>query len=404
MAGGLALLVAAGGGVLAVQHEPRPVRTPEEELALIKEFVATHRTASFEGVNGHTTDAIPPNGDPFEATSVEGFFEIPGGLASGTPELLAAGRPFVTVDEGTYSPYDRLWFFEPANTVRPRDGLSLGETWSALSIVSGHLGSFGRPFDLPAFLEQLHDLRLVRPGVVQTTVPMPQLVPRATVRAIEDALRRPGAPAGATPDDIVHDLLPFGGNDVMTVRLVSAADGRLDEVIVAPGPSVEGKSAWASSVRFSAWGDPVYIQVPPDSRLDHTLWVDEEQVASFTEFPLFGPHPPPAGMYLRELYITKRETSCTFATLGYLGHVVEWHTEPPSLSLLLERCGTKTPQGEPISFGRFHGTYICGSDSCTVWFSVDGLEIESRSSLPLEQLVDALSRLAPLDPAHLPTS
>jgi hypothetical protein len=310
--------------VVAVVAVRKPARSPADELARIREFVAAAGTGRFEGTSRSQSGEGPeePGSTSIDVARIEGSFELPHRI-----RFLEDAGDYVSesilVDRAAYSRSGESraeveaapWAYAEVPGERP--AWSVGGWTShgvdeagaaALSTAYDVFAAFGGPFDLGQLLRRLGGVRRVSPGVLETTMTVRDFFPPEVVQAIE---------RDSAEEEIEADFL----DDPVTIRLVHAEDGRLDELVVtAESDDGEERTVDRDSLRFSGWGEPVQIAAPSRAEVDATPGIDEEDLAAFRAFPILAPKPPPAGMLLESASISEEEAeieSCTSVELGY---------------------------------------------------------------------------------------
>lgn len=438
----LAGVVAAVVAVVALRE---PARSPSEELARIREFVASAGSGRFEGASRSQSGEGPdePGSTSIDVSRVEGSFQLPQRMRF----LEDAGDYLyesIVVDRAAYfrSAESRAellaepWEYEelPAD----RRAWAVGATGegideagvAALMNASGVLAAFGAPFDLGEVLDRLDAVRRVSSGVLEASLTVRDFFPPEVVEAIE----RESAEANAEASDEDAGGVEFHPadflDDPVTIRLLHADHGRLDEMeITTESDDGEERTVDRSSLRFSGWGEPVEIAAPPLAEVDATPGIDEEDLASFRAFPILAPKSPPAGMVLESASISEEDPeieSCTSVELGY-------GTPSPSdaedkdedatylhLSLADRSCPGLDEEVDLFGAGRTEtvriGPYEAqirrlpttpGNDVprlLDVRLVTDRVVVEVSTNLPQDQVVAALSTLAPLDLASQPVA
>lgn len=445
-------LLAVMAGAVAVVVLRDPPRSPDEELARIRAFVASAVTGRFEGSSRSEqgSGADEPGSTSIDVTRIDGSFALPdriqvvedsGGYVFETIGL-ATGSYFRSADERSELDSER-WTYEAP--VAKDSGHGIGDLTVegldpdgsiALSAASGVLGAFGAPFDLARLLDRLDGVRRVSPGVLEAIVTMRQLLPAETVRAIEQSAEAElQVTDGKEADDedgewgaSVDDFL----DGTVTVRLVHADDGELQELdITTETGAGEERSVDRTSLRFSGWGQPVSIAAPAGATVDLTPGVDEEDLAAFDSFRVLAPAAPPPGMVLQYASVTdgdEEEETCPSAELGYgapspsdgsgvgegdaldaylrvtvVASACPWANDEVSFF-----AGTGEPQ--TVQVGPYAGELWQlrfpgdGADEAmlNVRFTVGDVVVGADTNLPPEQALMVLSSVAPLDLATQP--
>jgi hypothetical protein len=441
-----ALMVVMGGvGAAVVLRDPP--RSPEEDLALVRDFVDGAGTARFEGTARSEYGSGPdePGSTSIDVTRVEGSFALPGRLHSLEDSggyvfesiVLPTGSYFRSAD-GRAELDGEPWSYGP-----PADGggesvalaVAAGEfgpgAAEALSAASGVLGAFGAPFDLAHVLGRLGEVRRVSPGVLEASVPLRHFLPAELVEAVEREAAEAAADeeAGSGDDEewvgSADDIL----DGTVTVRLTHAPDGRLDELEVTTVTGEgEDRSSDRSTLRFSGWGEPVVVEAPDPASVDPTPGIDEEDLAEFRAFPVVAPADPPAGMFLEYATVTDEdaeEETCASAELSYGTRAPDGAPEDDEAPAFLrvtvvsaacpwaDGMGSffgDTSEATPVTVGAHRGELrelrfpgeAYDEGMVNLRFTVDGVTVSVDSDLPSEQVVATMATVGPLDVAAQP--
>ena len=438
-----AALAAVVLGAVAVVVLRDPPRLPEEDLALVRDFVDGARTARFEGTARSEYGSGPdePGSTSIDVTRIEGSFALPdrvhsvedSGAYAFESIQLPTGSYFRSA-EGRSELGGESWSYEPPadegwSAVAP--AVAAGDfgpgAAEALSAASGVLGAFGPAFDLVEVLDRLDGVRRVSPGVLEASLPLRRFLPAELVEAVERQAAEAEAEEEADPEGdeewvaSVDDVL----DGTVTVRLTHAPDGRLDglEVTTVAGEGEE-RSSDRSTLRFSGWGDPVAVDAPDRASVDPTPGIDEEDLAAFRAFPVLAPATPPAGMVLEYATVTEEdaeEETCAAAELSYGSRAPDGEPEddeavPAFLRVTVRSaaCPWADETGPffggsgdavPVQVGphpgelrelRFPGEGPAEA-MVNLQFTVDGVTVSVDSDLPGEQVVAAMATVAPLD-------
>lgn len=456
-------LVAVSAGAVGLVGLRHPVRTPDQELARVRQFVRTAGTARFAGTSrsesGNGTEEA--GSTSIDVTKVDGSFSLPDRLrmvedsGDSLSETITVKAGTYTRDADTRAGLDaQPWVFEAGSPGGEHDVVDVaaggldpagGAVYSA---DAGVLGSFGGPFDLAAILGRLHAVRRVSPGVLEAKTTARDLIPPKVVASIEAAAAREKAALAAHAADATSAdpglTAGFDGSfadfldTAVTIRLVHAADGRLDELtVITERGTGQDRSVDHSTMRFSGWGDPVSITAPALDKVDLTPEIDEESIAAFSAFTVLAPRSLPPGLRLVIANTSEDDVNnktCNGVELGYN----DQSTGPPAgdtlstelgpgpyldLSLTQAACmdarpdiaGGTTGPAEPLQVGGAAAELTRPSfpdfgigDGTTadpvlhVRYTIGDVRVDAESTLPRDQLVAALASLGPIDIATQP--
>jgi hypothetical protein len=417
--------------VVAVVALREPARSPAEELGRIREFVASAGTGRFEGTSRSEWGEGPdePGSTSIDVSRLEGSFHLPERM-----RFLEDDGDFlyesIVVDDAAYSRSAESraeleaepWAYEKVPGERPgwsgavvSEGIDEAGA-AALSTASDVFSAFGAPFDLSELLGRLGGVRRVSSGVLEASLTARDLFPPEVVEAIE---------WDRAEEEIDTSFL----DDPVTIRLVHADDGRLDEmVITTESHDGDERTVDRSTVRFSGWGQPVQIAAPWRGEVDVTPGVDEEDLAAFRAFPLLAPKSPPAGMELESAYVMEEDPeveSCASVDLAY-------GTESPPeadaevapflrLSLVDRSCPSSDEEGaffgsavpaETVRVGPYEAQLRrlpapprdAGPPLLDIRLATDRVIVDAQTNLPQDQAVAALASLGPLDLASQPVA
>jgi hypothetical protein len=438
-----AALVAVVLGVVAVVVLRDPPRSPEEDLALVRDFVDGARTARFEGTARSEYGSGPdePGSTSIDVTRIEGSFVLPdrvhtledsGGyvfesiaVPTGSYFRSADGRDELDGESWSYEPPgDEGWSSVPPAVAAGDFGPGAAE---ALSAASGVLGSFGAPFDLVEVLGRLDGVRRVSTGVLEASLPLRRFLPADLVEAVE----RQAAEAAAAEDSdaesgdewvaSVDDIL----DGTVTVRLTHAPNGRLDELeVTTVSGEGEERSSDRSTLRFSGWGDPLAVDAPDPAAVDPTPGIDEDDLTAFRAFPVLAPTTLPAGMVLEYATVTEEdadEETCASAELSYGTRAPDGEPEdddaPPAFLRVTVRSAAcpwadelgsffgESGDATPVQVGAHQGELrelrVPGDEPAggmvDVQFTVDGVTVSAESDLSSEQVIATMATVGPLD-------
>jgi hypothetical protein len=451
-------LTAVIAGAVAVVVLRNPARTPEQDLARVRDFVTAAATGRFEGTSrseyGSGGDA--PGSTSIDISSVEGSFDVPDRVHA-LDESGDYATETITLRTGTYvrdaetkaGLHDEPWVYYEAteeSTIWEATGPAAGAISPAgLNGASGVLGALGAPFDLSELLGRLgDDVRRVSPGELEATVRLRDLLSADIVDEIERSMAemKAQADAEAATDDsrleedvdleLSSDFDTGFLDDPVVFRLLHASDGRLDELTVTI-ESGEGddRSVERDALTFTDWGEPVRIDAPDPSQIDDTPGIDEEELASFAAFPVLAPRSLPDGFLLRTATTEPmHETEgCEYADLEYGpgpaddgDDVRAEDGRPPFLDLQLRAASCDSENrvryygadegpteavdvaGHPAQLGQSDdfGFGDARQTLLHVGFTVGATAIDAYSNLPRERLLATLATLGPLDLAAQP--
>ncbi|MGI8684111.1 MAG: hypothetical protein ACR2MO_03250 [Acidimicrobiales bacterium] len=453
----LTAVLAAAVAVVVLRN---PARTPEQDLARVRDFVTGAVTGQFEGTSRseYGSGADEPGSTSIDVSRVEGSFDIPdrvhtiddGGEYVVETIVLKAGAYFREGDSRDALGDEPWVFYETGDEVggfaatSPSSSLDISP--AGISGATGVLGALGAPFDLGQLLVRLGDsVQRVSPGVLETRTTLRELLPADIVEEIEKSaaeikaqFEKAAAAAGAdAPEDDEINIEEEFSTDFLdgpvTIRLRHAPDGRLDELtITAESGKGEDRSVEHGSLTFSHWGEPVQIGLPDPADVDLTPGIDEDDIAAFTTFPLVAPQSLPDGFLLQGATVEPEDAeieTCTTVSLGYGpprpngDEAPAFDTPMPLLDVGLTPAScqwTDDSRGyygeegspEPIQIGAHAGQLwrveedgFFGRPGMTVVhvrITVGQTVVDAYSNLPQDKLVAALASLGPLDLASQP--
>ena len=443
----LVSVIVAAIAVIALRD---PARTPDEDLARVRAFVASSATGRFEATTRSEYGAGPdePGSRSIDVTQTEGSFAIPGRLHSVDDDgefvfetiQLGAGMYFRTAEKRSEL-RDEPWIYSPttvadlASGAGALDPVLAGIDAASLTSASSVLGAFGAPFDLPELLGRLDDVRRVSPGALEATTTVRELLPADMVASIEKEMAELRAEFEAEEGD--EDFSDFETDfldGVVTIRLTHASDGRLDELVISADTGQgEDRSLDRSALQFSAWGEPVTIDAPSAADVDLTPGIDEDDLAAFAAFPAGAPAAPPAGTVLHNATVTEKDAEieeCNSLHLSY-GPPSSSETESsydersPFLEvtsteascesadrLMLGYYGDDVGEPEALRIGPFDAElrrsqqrdFGDGPDQAIIHvrFTTGGAVVDAHSNLPEDQVLAAMATHGPLDLASQP--
>lgn len=441
--GRVALWCALGAviaGAVAVVALRDTSRTPAEDLARVREFVGAAGTGHFTGEtrseSGQGDDE--PGSTSIDIARIEGRFVLPDrmqfvedagdyhteGILLGTHSYFRSGE---SDDELHKAPWVYEELPDPAENLDATTLAGLDQAGAAaVATASGLFGAFGTPFDLESLLGRLDGVRRVAPGVLEAQPLARDFLADDLVAAIEKEAAEIKKQFEADSDEFSPDDfdISFLDEPVM-IRLVHAPDGRLDEMVITIEDGTgEDRSAETSTLRFSRWGEPVEIERPGLDDVDLTPGIDEEKLAS-AAFALLAPAAPPAGFVLSQAFVQDEdldEHQCAGAQFWYEPADDENSFADGEFRFFnVNITPTSCPSADGGQRGGLSGsdgvastvqiggrqadlqTSTFGDSSVVhVRFTAGDVVVEASSSLPQDQVVAALSTLAPLDLAGQP--
>lgn len=427
----LALVVAGVAGVVARHGEGHP---PEAELARIRAFVKEAGAAHFTGTtrSEYGNGADEPGSTSIDVSRLEGAFVLPDRLHL-VDDSGGAVDETVLVPAGAYErgADDRAGLATAQWAFTPHGDAGRLPLW-AVSVDGGDggyeaagaslLGAVGSPFDVARLLDHLHGARRVSSGVLEAQTTMRELLPAEMVTEMERLAGQDHGidDAGSSPTGMLDGRV--------TVRLVHAADGRLDELDVTEESGTgEDRSVDRTELRFSGWGDAVAVEAPARGDVDPTPGVDEDDLAAFAAFAPLAPAAPPAGMVLESAEASPEdagEETCAEVSLHYgpaqpppadgtpYHHVeisevsdsCQWKDDDAGFEPLAGQHSTVRvgPYQAEVSELRIPGEH--GPTLTSVKLTAGTVVVSAQSDLPVDQLVAALATLGPLDLAAQPVA
>lgn len=435
----LTVILVIASGAVVTRREPS---SAADDLAQVGEFVTSANTGRFEGTSRSEYGNGPdePGSTSIDVSRLEGSFRLPDQLRlvedSGDYVFESVG-----VATGTYfrsgdtrrEMQDEPWVYQ-ASPDKNEGGPSLadmgggldGAGVAAVSFAAGLSGAFGFS-DLAEVLSELRDVRRVSPGVLEATMSMRDVLPAEMVKAIEEAAASiPADEAGSDDEEgFSPELMTEFLDDPVIVRLTHAGDGRLDEMAIrTESGEGEERTSEESTLKFSAWGEPVQITAPASGDVDPTPGIDEDDLAAFRDFPIVAPRTPPAGMVLDSVEVIDEDPeyeSCASVDLTYgpssatvAKSASGAFTLPPFLVVSVteascpwvEESVTFFDEGpsEAVRVGAYRGELqrsdISGRDEpefVTVRFTVGKVIVDAETNLPQDQALAALATVGPLD-------
>jgi hypothetical protein len=349
--------------------------TPAELVSSASAFAAEHRDATFTGRVTIEQQDEGGGGSFVQRLSLKGVAHLPD------------HSRFVVTTAGSAS--EVITIGSVAYVREAADEGSLAkQKWSKLDPQSeDERAGIVREQGLAAGADQLGDpitlLRLI--GAMRHPVLVRRVGDVAVVRAAVDPTEAFGAAVG---DQI----------DEARVELSVGPGGRLLQATMRATGSGESVS---SDYRFSRWGSAVTVAAPPESELDPTPYVDEEELAAFKDAPVLQPRGIPAGWVLDGASVLAPDETyegCRQVEIDY--------TDPDdpdagylTLYELPVACADLDPPrgSTPFTAGAYQG-YIEESDGGgTAQIVAGATVVQAETDLPRDDLARILADLVPLD-------
>ena len=194
-------------------------RSPAEDLAQVREFVAGAGTARFEGTSrsewGEGTDE--PGNTSIDVTRIEGSFQTPDRMHSIEDSgdyfdevLMLPGAAYLRNADSRAGLEAEPWVYHPVPGDAEEPPVEMTTDLDAaggvaLGAASGFMGTFAAPFELDQVLTRVDGVRRVSPGVLEANTTMRELLPPEQVAAIEKSMAEMQAQLEAEEEDAEED-------------------------------------------------------------------------------------------------------------------------------------------------------------------------------------------------------
>jgi hypothetical protein len=422
------LLCAGLAGLALVGDNGKPVAATRE-LARLQAFVDQARTAHFTTEN-HSVESTGADGvgtDYSSRSKAVGIIELPG-RSQWTEEDGDTAYETVVTPTGAYyreaddraALADELWTYSARETEAAMPAFSDPMLTSA--------GMVGQSFDAPEVADLLQAGR------------DPVRLDDHQIRIDVDVTKMPDYAPDLYKDPDTGKAIPL---PKISVELTTGASGQLDRMLmrvreddvspamlgVGDGGSAPSSMSFTSDIRFTRWGEPVSFAVPPASAVDPTPGVDEDDIAAFAAFPLYGLRRLPTGFELENAAVTTAtedaspaDGDCAEVDLSYGSPAEERAAEakartsadmanvefPPTIEVSLTPAdcdyydALDPADVTTITLGRNRGTIYRGKNTDEEYLTsleviVGPTRVRVDSDLPEAQTIAAASDLVLLD-------
>src|SRR5581483_5539430 len=350
----IAVVFLGGVAGLAVAS-PAHQRTPAQQLAQVRHFVTSERTAHFTGTSTWKSGTPAGQvGDHYEHTSrALGVLALPD-RSHWTEDMGDAAYETIVGPEGVFErDADTMaglareqWKQYPNEPNEPQqvpatppptpapDSSSGADSGGGIMITEagGALSALGAPAEFTQALDHMTGLTRVNDHVIRGTLDL-------------SSLHMP-ADAGPPPN--------------VTIEIASDTNGRLEQIVADMSGTTPAESYSAhTEMRFTQWGSPVDVTVPNADNVDKTPDVDEDSLAAFTAAPILVPGNLPSGYELTSGSTTDAGdgSDCAEADLTY-GDPSQAASSPDApdatdinITITPSSCDTSPAEGDPVTVG-----------------------------------------------------